>query len=130
MGFSGSADRIALFPVGPISIDMWEKTVRQIPIVLILGTDLTWSSGGNSHPVRNVCEQSSPLSYRNHFHAILLQLQRNLNLFTVYYFCILMHSTQFHELLSSKENSFRWIWNLKTHTTVHIANDRPQICIC
>jgi len=28
MGFSGSADRMALFPVWPNSISMWEKTMR------------------------------------------------------------------------------------------------------
>jgi len=29
MGFSGSADRMALFPVRPNSLGMWEKTIRE-----------------------------------------------------------------------------------------------------
>jgi len=29
VGFSGSADRMALFPVSPNSIGMWEKTMRE-----------------------------------------------------------------------------------------------------
>ena len=29
VGFSGSADRMALFPVGPNSIGVWEKTMRE-----------------------------------------------------------------------------------------------------
>ena len=29
MGFSGSADRVARFPVSPNSIGMWEKTMRE-----------------------------------------------------------------------------------------------------
>jgi len=29
MGFSGSADRMALFPVLPKSIGMWKKTMRE-----------------------------------------------------------------------------------------------------
>jgi len=29
MGFSGSADRMALFPVSPNSIGIWEKTMRE-----------------------------------------------------------------------------------------------------
>ena len=37
MGFSGSADRIALCRVGPNSISMWEKTMRDEQL------DLDWS---------------------------------------------------------------------------------------
>jgi len=29
VGFSGSADRMALFRVGPNSVSMWEKTMRE-----------------------------------------------------------------------------------------------------
>ena len=29
VGFSGSADRIALFRVGPNSVSVWEKTMRE-----------------------------------------------------------------------------------------------------
>jgi len=29
VGFSGSADRMALFPVGPNSMGTWEKTMRE-----------------------------------------------------------------------------------------------------